>query len=398
MAPSRPPKLDLASVLSSPPSSNHPTSSVQQQHPSSLSFLTSGSASRSTLDSLCLSWRERGFCGNESIKLRGLVYELASSGEEPAGTSNALEVGKDARQNLPIGVVNPLAAGLRAKSGEPPALPEPGSTSVPAHLSLNFSLPTIRSEADLSEVNKWVEIIKAARERQNTLEMALVTSDGSREQEGEAERVREKVEEILGKAHSDSAAARQEKEGSDESGGYIVFDSFASPPLHINSTSLPRSQELQDWAAFVGRLALHPQTYIKLSPLVFPSSLSNPLTTPPSTRAADHSSSLVQSAAEVLSSASASAQGDLLLPAREKSEEVQSRVRIFLEVLIEAFGTERVFWACHLNALGPSLATASTDGTKEAEEAVKEWYETVRSGLYAMGLGRRGELDGIFAE
>lgn len=144
------------------------------------------------------------------------------------------------------------------------------------------------------------------------------------------------------------------------------------------------------------RLALHPQTYIKLSPLLFHSSLSNPLTTPSSTRAADHSSSLVQSASEVLSSAAASAQGDLLLPPREKSEETRSRVRVFLEVLVEAFGTERIFWGCHLNAAGPSLPT--TDAQGEAGEAIKEWYETVRAGLVGMGLGRQGELDAIFAE
>lgn len=233
MAP-RPPKLDLASVLSSPPSSSHPTSSVQKQHPSSLTFLTSGSAPRSTLDSLCLSWREAGFCGNESINLKGLVYELASSGEEAAGTSNALEVGQDARQNLPIGVVTPLASSLRAKSGEPPALPEPGSTSVPAHLSLNYSLPTIRSEADLGEVDKWVQTLKVARERQYTLEMALPSSDGSKEQEEEAERVREKVEEVLSKAHSDTAAATQEDEGKEQvGGGYIVFGKCREGPCAL---------------------------------------------------------------------------------------------------------------------------------------------------------------------
>jgi hypothetical protein len=196
---------------------------VQQQHPSRLTFSTSGSASRSTLDSLCLSWRERGFCGNETIKLKGLVYELASSGEEADGTSNALEVGKDARHNLPIGVVTPLATGLRATGGKPPALPEPGSSSVPAHLALNYSLPTIRSEADLSEVDKWVQTLTVARQRQLTLEMALLSSDGSREQEEEAERVREKVEEVLGKAHVDSAAASQGDEAGEGAGGYIVF-------------------------------------------------------------------------------------------------------------------------------------------------------------------------------
>lgn len=71
-------------------------------------------------------------------------------------------------------------------------------------------------------------------------------------------------------------------------------------------------------------------------------------------------------------------------------------MRIFLEVLVEAFGTERIFWGCHLNAAGPSLPTTDTQG--EAEKGVKEWYEIVRAGLVGMGLGRQGELDGIFAE
>lgn len=179
-----------------------------------------------------------------------------------------------------------------------------------------------------------------------------------------------------------------------------------------------RSEELSNWSGFISvstskwtpywdrllisshylylsqRLALHPHTYIKLSPLTFGSSFGT-------TRTADHSSSLLQSATETLSSAAATVEASmtnavkpLAVPSvatkegsesetsQKEGDENKRRVRVFLEVIIEAFGTDRVVFA---------------SGKSSSKEEVEEWYDAVREGLVGMGL--EGEdLQKVFSE
>lgn len=67
---------------------------------------------------------------------------------------------------------------------------------------------------------------------------------------------------------------------------------------------------------------------------------------------------------------------------QKEGDENKRRVRVFLEVIIEAFGTDRVVFA---------------SGKSSSKEEVEEWYDAVREGLVGMGL--EGEdLQKVFSE
>lgn len=189
-------------------------------------------------------------------------------------------------------------------------------------------------------------------------------------------------------------------------------DQFASPPLHLASSQLLRSQELADWAKFIGRLALHPRIYLKLSP--FP--LSNLFKSTPlsQTRTADYLSSAVQAAADAAShlasttesitgedvstlSPSSSTGADLSTTSpEERAAEVKRRLRIFLDVSLEAFGVDRLIWASTIGADHSTAAVLPGHAGQDEENVAKEWYELVRESLASMGLDE-DSLEGIFS-
>lgn len=82
----------------------------------------------------------------------------------------------------------------------------------------------------------------------------------------------------------------------------------------------------------------------------------------------------------------------------ERAAEVKRRLRIFLDVVLEAFGVDRLIWSSNIGA--GQAATGALPGAnsvgQDEEDAVREWYELVREGLAGMGLDE-DSLEGIFS-
>lgn len=209
-----------------------------------MTFVVSGSASVARVDALAQSWKENGFLGNSKVVLRGLAYESDPAKDDIDRTPDLFKAASTAPTNLPITLIQPLPV----KVGEqlPPQLPPPRA---PAHTSLNYSLPTIRSADDIKKNQQaWLEALKQADEQKYTLELALKSPFSRTDKDEESEVIRAAVEELLGMAHAEAAKGEQRAEADR---GFYVFDAFASPPLHLASSQLLRSQELADWAGFI---------------------------------------------------------------------------------------------------------------------------------------------------
>lgn len=237
--PSRPAKLDLSSAAAQDRSSSGNTA------PSSVTFVVSGSAGAQRVDALAQAWKESGFLGNSNTSLRALAYECNPHSDSIDSTPDVFKAASTAPTNLPITLIQPLPVPVGGKL--PPQLPPPRA---PAHTSLNYTIPTIRSADDIKKNQQdWLEFLKQADEHCYAVEFGLRSPTSSdKDQEGDA--MRAAVEEMLGMAHA-QAAEQQKSTPPEESGGFYVFDAFASPPLHLASSQLLRSQELSDWAGFI---------------------------------------------------------------------------------------------------------------------------------------------------
>lgn len=183
--------------------------------------------------------------------------------------------------------------------------------------------------------------------------------------------------------------------------------------MHLPSTQLLHSVSLRNYVGFISRLALHPRTYLKLSPLEAASAFS----LAPSTSAADASrlpgaNSLPASAlgtaqaaldaTKVAASTAASAVGDAAAratgrtePSEEHRAELKRRLRVFLDAALDAFGEDRIFWAANVPA-GGAGAGATTDEGEETLSEPEKWFELVRESLADLGL-EQAALDKIFA-
>lgn len=81
--------------------------------------------------------------------------------------------------------------------------------------------------------------------------------------------------------------------------------------------------------------------------------------------------------------------------------ELRRRLRVFLDVIVEAFGLERIIWSANLSAGQLFAGDATKDGVQNAlkgsadEEAVKAWYTAVLDSLTSMGLDGKS-VEGIF--
>lgn len=165
---------------------------------------------------------------------------------------------------------------------------------------------------------------------------------------------------------------------------------MASPPLHLASSQLIKSEELSDWASFISRLALHPRTYVKLSPLPLANLV--PASLLAKGRNADYSSETLQRATDTATGVASGVESAIsgALGGGESDEdrrsELRRRLRVFFDVLLEAFGIDRLVWA----------VTLGSGGAGGEEAVVKEWYEVVREVFAGMGLDNDA-LEGIFS-
>lgn len=260
---------------------------------------------------------------------------------------------------------------------------------VPSHSSRHAHTPTHRDIS--SNQQAWLDLLKTAGEKKYTLELALpspsATSGGK---DSSLEEIRDQVEELLGKSHASAHSNSEAMVAGGEDTGYrLVFDGLASPPLHLASSQLLKSQELADWASFIGRMALHPRTYVKLSPLPLANLV--PASLLAKGRNADYGSESLQKATDTATGLASGVEAAVsgALGGGESNEdrtsELRRRLRIFFDVVLEAFGTERLVWAVTLGA-----------GTGGEEEVCKEWYEVVRQTFAGMGLDGDA-LEGIFS-
>ncbi len=103
-------------------------------------------------------------------------------------------------------------------------------------------------------------------------------------------------------------------------------------------------------------MALHPRVYLKLSPLVFPATLS------------DASGSKLLAAA----SSAASALG-LGASYAERRAELRRRMRTLVALAFEAFGEDRILWATTLQGVGerPSKGSAVQGAAQVAQQQEK---------------------------
>ncbi|CAO1639129.1 unnamed protein product [Sympodiomycopsis kandeliae] len=407
---SRPAKLDLSSVMAA--DQNRPRANSTAT-PSSITFVVSGSAGVKRVDDLVQKWKESGFLTQSNIQLKALAYE-ADPKDDSDFTPDLFKSASTAPTNMPLTLILPLPTSLGQKL--PPQIPQP---KAPAHTSLNFALPTINKAADLKSTEQdWLQFFQKADEHRYSIELAL-RSPAHNAKDEDLEAIRGHLEELLGKAHAEAAKNLPQE----ESGGFFVIDSFAGPPLHLPSSQLSRSQEFADWASFVGRLALHPRTYIKLSPFTLSALTDSASSILSATRAADAPtatavpssvSSTAQAAKEAAVSAISGAEKTVHTAAsaltgsgdksasEERAAELKRRLRIFLDVIVEAFGLERLIWSANLSAGQLLGGDAAKDGVSNAlsgsadEEAVKDWYNAVQQSLTNMGLDGPA-VEGIFS-
>lgn len=413
----RPAKLDLSGVQGAP-------KTTANNKPKSVTLVVSGSAGWNTVDALTTKWHsssgDNKALGQEGLKLRALVYELGQTDPGIDDTPDKFQAGHIAPDNLPITVIQPV-------QGVPPQLPNRLS---PAHEGLSYSLATISDKDQLAQSqDKWLELLQQAGDRKYTLEFALRSPSATSGKDDALEGIRDQVEELLGKAHG---AAQQKIEsevaGGADSGYFLVFgesqgkqcyfaqrrkltlvscsdhatDQLASPPFHLSSSQLPRSQELSDWASFVGRVALHPRTFLKISPFPLTQLLNAGLVA--SSRTADYSSAMLQKATDAAANAVETAEGAVsgVVGGANKSDdgtaeriaEGKRKLRIFLDVVVEAFGVDRLIWSA---SLGAGQGVGSTFVGNNEEGAIVEWYEMVLDGLVGMGLDE-DSLQRIFSE
>lgn len=127
---------------------------------------------------------------------------------------------------------------------------------------------------------------------------------------------------------------------------------------------------------------------------------------PTSTGVPGTATSTVQAAKEAGTAAISGAEKTLhsaVSSSDDESSELKRRLRVFLDVVVEAFGLERLIWSANLSAGQLLAGDAAKDGVQNAikgsahEKAVKEWYEAVLDSLTSMGLdGKR--VEGIFSD
>ncbi|CAO1626492.1 unnamed protein product [Parajaminaea phylloscopi] len=378
----RPPRLDLSAMP--------PTKSTASNRPKSVTLVVSGSAPWKAIDALATKWHGGGdkALDVQGLGLRALVYELGHGDKGVNETPDLFQAGREAPTHLPITVVQPL-------TGVPPKLPE--APQAPPHSSLSFTLATIQKKEDLAaHQQEWLDVLRVAGERKYTLEFAIRSPEAKAE-DAALEEIRDQFEEILGKAYTASGPTEDSSiAGGSETGYFLVFDQFASPPLHLASSQLLRSQELADWAKFIGRLALHPRVYLKLSPFALSSLVRSSLLS--QTRTADYTSSTAQSATDAATHLASTAESvaSQVAGADEPSAELKRRLRIFLDVVLEAFGVDRLIWGSNVGAGHSTAGALPGSVVSDAEAAVKEWYEVVREGLAGMGLDE-DSLENIFS-
>lgn len=207
MAPN-PHKLTLSKDAFSP-SSEGQNSNSNDDYPSQVKLVISGSAGGKAVDSLAVDWRQNGF-GKEKGKttLSGIIYELGH-GEKADPALEGFSVANEAPGNVPLTLIHPLVKGV--DGGFPPV-----NTS-PQHAYFNFSFPTITKAEQIQgkeNETKWLAIFKEASQRSLTIELSL----------GGDESVREAVEKLIGKAW-DEEAERAKAEGQDvnTTGARIIF-------------------------------------------------------------------------------------------------------------------------------------------------------------------------------
>lgn len=185
------------------------------ERPETVRVVLTGSASLPALDSITRKWKADGFGSKPgNTKLGGVVYEMLQS-DKTDQTLDAFGIAHESPGNLPVTLVHPIPGDIDASK-----LPSPDTA--PQFATICFSLPQIRSAADLQGGNekKWLDLFKVASERELTLELSVVPNDDS---------VREALESILGKAWDQEveAARKADNEASiNEKGARIVIGKY----------------------------------------------------------------------------------------------------------------------------------------------------------------------------
>jgi hypothetical protein len=168
-----------------------------------------------------------------------------------------------------------------------------------------------------------------------------------------------------------------------------------------------RSAEMKSWNDFVSRLALDPRVYLKLSPLPQPSAVV-PTAFSVHRRQADAFGAGVPGAAALGSAAQAAidtavqavnaAEAASVTSTGDRRDELQQRLRFFLETALEAFGEERLVFSTYLTS-GSSTVTAIQGRYKDEAAHLSEpeqWFEAVLATLQDIGVGQEA-VDNIFS-
>ncbi|KAL9938857.1 hypothetical protein V8E36_002576 [Tilletia maclaganii] len=292
--------------------------------------------------------------GSQVTRLGGLVL-MASSSTSSSSSVNA---------GVPSALVHRL-------SDLPPSLP---SDSQARH----FTLPVLTPDTPITSDSAWLDALSLASQRGYTLQFSLQRyglDSGPRigEQRSSIAPLYEHIEELFSKSFSQDLEARErgqnnpaQAEGTSSAQRVrFILDAFGAPPTHLTASQLLRSREHIEWTEFCSRLALHPDVYVELSP--------------PTSASASHGHNLSR------------------LSKNERAE-LRRKVQIWISVVLDAFGDERLVFAAtgldpgHTSKSAPESLEQSEAKAAEGVEAgdrsgeISAWFELVREVLVEAGV------------